>query len=77
MEISGDFIYLFLGPHILWVSVPRPGTQFQPLAMSAWSPNRWTTREFPVVLLIEIDELKQEANTMKMIRSRVERNGQK
>ena len=30
-----------------------------------------------MVFLIEIDELKQEANTRKMIRSLVERNGQK
>ena len=30
-----------------------------------------------MVFLIEIDELKQEPNTMKMIKSLVERNGQK
>ena len=76
MEIGGDLIFYFW-PHFLWVLVPWPGIEFQPLAVSAWSPNHWTTREFPVVFLIEIDELKQEANTRKMIRSLVERNGQK
>ena len=28
------------------ILVPRPGTEPRPSAMKAWSPNRWTAREF-------------------------------
>ena len=30
-------------------SVPWPGIQSGPLAVKVWSPNHWTTREFPQV----------------------------
>ena len=28
-------------------AVPSPGIEILPLAVEAWSPNHWTTREFP------------------------------
>ena len=31
--------------------VPLPGVEPGPLAVKVWSPNHWTTREFPVFLL--------------------------
>ena len=30
------------------LSTPQPGIEPRPLAVKAWSPNHWTTREFPV-----------------------------
>ena len=32
------------------ILVPRPGTEPGPSAVRVWSPNHWTTREFPEVL---------------------------
>ena len=31
----------------LTILVPRPGFESRPSAMRVWSPNHWTTREFP------------------------------
>ena len=30
-----------------------PGIEPRPLAMKAWNPNHWTSREFPGLLLLE------------------------
>ena len=31
---------------------PRPGIEPGPFAVEAWSPNHWTTREFPLITFI-------------------------
>ena len=31
----------------LTILVPQPGFESRPSAMRVWSPNHWTTREFP------------------------------
>ena len=33
------------------VLVPWPGTELEPLAVEAWSPNHWTARGFPHVFI--------------------------
>ena len=38
--------YLFIWPRE--ILVPWPGIEPGPLALKAWSPNQWTTREFPI-----------------------------
>ena len=35
------------------ILVPGPGIEPGTLAVEAWSPNHWTTREFPVVLFLK------------------------
>ena len=55
--LSLAFIYLFMA--MLWglqdlsspISVPWPGIEPRPPAVEAWSPNHWTTREFPSTYL--------------------------
>ena len=34
------------------ILVPRPGTEPGPSSVKAWSPNQWTAREFPRMVLI-------------------------
>ena len=43
-------LYLFIWPQhaACGILLPRPGIEPQPSAVKAWSPNHWTTREFPV-----------------------------
>ena len=43
------FVFNFL-PHCeaCGISVPPPGIEPVPPGTEAWSPNRWTTREFPI-----------------------------
>ena len=33
-----------------WILVLQPGIKFMPTAVKVWSPNHWTTREFPTIL---------------------------
>ena len=40
---------------ILWDLVPRLGIQLGPLALEAWSFSRWTTRESPLLSVLNTD----------------------
>ena len=35
------------------ILAPWPGIELEPMAVKAWSPNHWTTREFPKVFLFK------------------------
>ena len=41
--------FWFFWPHhtACGILIPQPGVEPEPLAVTAWSPNQWTTREFP------------------------------
>ena len=44
----------FFGHAIPWgILVPWPKTEPTPLALKAWNPNHWTTRELPLKLLLD------------------------
>ena len=47
-----NYYYYFFGPHhtACGILAPRPGIEPAPPAVEAWSPNHWTTREFPRLL---------------------------
>ena len=38
-------------PLTFGILVPQPGVKPRPPAVKAWSPNHWTTREFPIYCL--------------------------
>ena len=40
------------------ISVPQPGLEPMPPAVEAWSPNHWTTREFPDISSFLMKEFK-------------------
>ena len=39
------------------LSSPQPGIEPVPPAVEAWSPNHWTAREFPCILLFKMNIL--------------------
>ena len=41
----------------MWVIVPQPRIKPRPPAVEAWSPNHWTTKEFPILVLKDINYL--------------------
>ena len=55
MTLSGShserslFFFFFFWLHlaVCGILAPRPGIEAGPPAVEAWSPNHWTTREFP------------------------------
>ena len=49
-HLSGMPVLLSFSPLCMacGILVPRPGIKFEPEAVKAWSPNHWTTREFPL-----------------------------
>ena len=36
------------------ILVPLPGFEPVPPAVDAWSPNHWTTREFPIITVLYV-----------------------
>ena len=46
-----SFSLFFFGPRRMacGILVPQPGIEPGPSAVKAWSPNHWTTREFPIL----------------------------
>ena len=49
---AASMLFLFFWPHciVCGILVPGPGIEPMPLAVTAWSPNHWTAREFPLFL---------------------------
>ena len=43
------FFFLATPRTLSGLLVPRPGIEATPPAVKAWSPNPWTTREFPFI----------------------------
>ena len=45
------FLFIFFGCLACGIQVTRPDIEPELLAVKAWSPNHWTTREFPISVL--------------------------
>ena len=41
----------------MWLLILQPGIEAQPLALGAWSPSQWTTREVPVSCYCKINSI--------------------
>ena len=50
-----NFLFLFgAEPCGLWGLSPQPGVEPGPSAVKAWSPSHWTTREFPLFVVVVV-----------------------
>ena len=47
-----SFFFFFFGHAACWL-VPQPGIKSVSSAVESWSPNHWTSREFPVYLFLK------------------------
>ena len=50
------FFFFFFGRTACGILVPRPGIEPAPPAVEAQSLNRWTTREFPALILMGVPQ---------------------
>ena len=51
--ISCLFFFFWLHCMVCRILVPQPGIEPSPLCVRLWGPNHWTTREFPLVVLLD------------------------
>ena len=47
--------FFFFSGHALWDFTFQSETEPGPLAVRAWSPNHWTTREFPKLYFLRLN----------------------
>ena len=49
-SLDSGRVFVLFGPRCVayGIFVPQPGLELRPLAVTAWSPNHWVTREFPM-----------------------------
>ena len=46
------FLFFWLSHAACGILVPQPATEQRPSALRAWSPNQWTTWEFPFYMFL-------------------------